>query len=758
MASAALDDDDDPDATADERIVLEAHRRFDRCVERESKARENGRRDKRFANADAYNMHQWDEGTLADRGDRPCLTINKVRQHNLQICNDQRQHKTQIKVVPTGGGATYEAAQVFSACIRRIEAQSKAVDAYSTAGFDQVETGLGFCRVVTDWESETSFNKEIFVRREPEPRSIYLDPDAKDYDKADMRFAFKFRDMPRDEFRIEHGDDSECASPPLDNRDSWDGKDHVRVVEYFRRLDRKDHLHLMADGSVVQEGKQPSGWKKAHKHLIQRSRPVPRSEVEWFLIGGYKILDRKNFPCRYIPIVPWIGEEWDDDGQLDRRGHTRALLDPQRMYNYASSASAEYIGLQTKTPYVAAVASIEGHQGHWERANTENLAVLPYNAFDDMGRPLAKPERERPPVSAPAYLELMNTSRQEMMMVSGQYQENFGQQSNAHSGIAINARQREGDNATYHYIDNHAKAVRQVGRILQDMIPRVYDVARVIKVMALDETQSDVHVDPNAKDAHQHMMMGHNGGPSMPIDPDQARQMDNDPAAPDVRVIFNPTVGLYDVEVDVGPSFATQRQEAANAMTQVLQAYPPMAPWSLDILAKAWDWPGADVLAERAKRMIPPQALGGPPPEMEQLQQRIQQVTQHGSDIAGQADQHIAALTAQVATLEAKIKDKDGHTATADYDAETRRLQAVTTADPDSGKVLVRSMLSGLLGMPALPIIQAHNAEDALHGQALDAGPPGAMGGPMGFPDPAQTPTPAAPGATDGPGPQAGAE
>src|SRR5664279_3113939 len=219
----------------DAAVLREAKERFERCVTWESDARAHALLDAKFAAGDCYNNWQWDQAVRTARGSRPCLTNNLIRQHNLIIVNDARQNKAAIKVTPTGGRATYEAAQIFSGIIRRIEYQSKAVDAYSTAIYHQVETGIGYVRVVTDYADEQSFEQEIFIRRIPDPRTIYLDIDAKDYDKADMRFAFVFNDIPRDLYEAEHGEGDMPAPAALAHSDGWNDKDHVREAEYWRR-------------------------------------------------------------------------------------------------------------------------------------------------------------------------------------------------------------------------------------------------------------------------------------------------------------------------------------------------------------------------------------------------------------------------------------------------------------------------------------------------------------------------------------------
>jgi hypothetical protein len=707
-------------------ILTEARTRFARCEHHESLARSNALKDARFANGDAYNLGQWDAAVLAARGDRPCLTQNKVRQHNLHIINDARQHKAAIKVTPTGGEATYEAAEVFSAIIRRIEYQSKALDAYSTAIYHQVESGIGYVRVVTDYADDDSLDQEIFIRRVPDPRVIYIDPDAKDYDKADMRFAFWFNDTPRKEFEAKYPDIDTDAGAPLDYSDDWDNKEHVREAEYWRRGVKDDQLHQLEDGSVVRDSQLPPGAKKFLR--IVRSRDIAEPEIEWFRLAGSKIVERKVWPGRYIPLVPFIGEETIIDGQMDRKGHTRALIDSQKIYNYWNSAAVEQVALQGKAPYIATVEAVEG-QKHWADANVVNYSVLTYNGRDETGQPNPKPERQMPPEMAQAYLQGMNIAREDMMMVTGQYQAEMGAPGNERSGVAIQQRQREGDTATYHYIDNQAKGIRQIGRICLDLIPKIYDVPRIVKIMAEDGTQSDVQLDPQAAAAHQHVMPGPPGQPPMPVSPEQAQQAQDDPQMPDPTVIFNPTVGRYDVEADVGPPFSTQREEAYNAISQIIQASPELVNVAGDLLFKSADFPLADELAERLRRGVPPQYTGGPTPQVMQLQQQLQQTTQHGQAIAQQADAEVARLKAEVVRLQEQLKDKGDRTTTEDYDAETRRLAAVTAADPTAAKVLVRSMLTSLLGMPALPVMHAHDAMDAAHQQAIAPPDPDQMNG-----------------------------
>lgn len=709
----------------DAEILREAKERFERCVTWESPARANALADARFAAGDSYNMNQWDTGVRNARGDRPMLTNNLVRQHNLLIVNDQRQNKAAIKITPTGGKATFEAAQIFSGIIRRIEYQSKAIDAYSTAAYHQVESGIGYVRVVTDWADEESFDQDIFIRRVANPRTVYLDPDATEFDKGDMRYAFIFDDVPRDQYEAEHGKGDVIAPAALDNSDNWNDKDHVRVAEYWRRNDATDTLHLLTDGSTKRESDMEDGELDALKPSIVKSRDITEPEIEWFKLVGDRVDERKTWLGKYIPIVPWIGEEIVIEGKMDRKGHTRAMLDAQRMDNYWSSAAVEFVALQSKSPYIGTAQAVEGYEDDWATANTVNRSVLLYNGTDDAGQPIPPPARSPPPVMPQAYIEGMKMARDDLMQVSGQHEADMGMPGNERSGKAIDARQRQGDRVTYHYIDNQAKGIRQVGRICLDLIPKIYDTARVVKILGEDGSDSDVALVPNAPDAHQHVAMGPDGQPQ-PVSSDEADALEADKTKQNAKLIFNPNVGLYDCESDVSPAYSTQRQEAANAFSQIMAQNKEAFAIVGDFWAQNSDFPGADELAERLKKGLPPQYRVGPDPQVQQIQQAMQQQGQHAQSLLQKADAEVSSLKAQVVHLQEQMKDKARGIDIDDYKAETERLKAIGTGDPGAFQVIIRSMLSDLLGMPALPIIHEHAAADAAHAQSITAPDPNA--------------------------------
>ncbi len=649
---------EDTGGTKDEQIVREAMRRFDNCATVENDCRLRFIEDIKFANGDADNLYQWDETTRVARGygtldERPCLTINKVRQHNLNIINDARQNKPSVKIKPVGNGATYDAAQVFEGLCRHIEYISNAQAAYDTATMFQVQGGIGWLRLVTDYPDaeDQSFDQEIFIRRVKDPLTVYLDPDIKEADGSDARFGFVFDDMSREVFQDTYPRHKDIATKsPLDVSGDWLRDDQVRVAEYYRVTESDDKLVSHVDPQTGQ--RQSVNKSKMDKALYDsviddpqtKTRSICERKVEWFLIAGDKIIERSIWAGRYIPLVRVIGEETNINGQLDRKGHTRAMKDPQRLANYWYSAATEHVALQSKTPYIGPMSAFSNLETYWDSANTVNHAWLPFNQYDDKGQKLEAPQRQPPPIMAQAYIEGLKMASQEIKEVSGQFEADLGMEGNEKSGVAIQQRQRQGDNATYHYIDNLALAIRFLGKQLIDLIPKIYDTQRIIKIMGEDGVEHEVQIDPNAQQAFQ------------------AQQMENEQV---IQSIFNPAVGRYDVEADIGPAYATRRQEAFQAISQIIKEGPELVNKIGDLLFKAADFPMADKIAERLK----PQP--GPSQQDVEMQKQMQGLSELVQKMSGE----LTRLKADK-SIEEQQKDIDR------YKAITERMKVLLPLDP----------------------------------------------------------------------------
>ncbi|MDE1906281.1 MAG: hypothetical protein KGH75_07500 [Rhodospirillales bacterium] len=659
-----------------EEIIREARERFKRAQDWEANARQSFLDDMRFAEGDSYNNWQWPDAVVSDRqlSRSPILTINKTRQHCLQIINDARQNKVEVRYAPSTGGATQQAADVLNGIARAIAYASNADEAMMAAVCTQVKGGWGYWRLITDYVSDDSFDQEIRWVRVADPLTVYLDPDIQEQDGSDARYGFVYVDRAKDDVEAEFprlkgklGGENAIAGSS-----GWITVDKVRDCEYFRRRQKRDKLIMTAKGETFRRS--VVGAEIADALLQEdgaRERDVMNEDVEWFRIIGDEIVEKSIWPGKYVPLFRVIGEETVIEGRLDRKGHTRALLDPQRMYNYYSSMATELFALQPRAPFVAPIEAIRNHP-YWNSANIRNYSVLPYNGFDEQGRPIAPPQRAEPPPISQGVMAGLQSTAMEMQMVSGQYQALMGEESHEKSGKAINARQRQGENSTYHYIDHLAGAVRFTGKAILDLIPKVYDTKRAIKIMGLDGSEETILIDPRAKQAYQEH---------------EQELMEG------VKKVFNPTVGTYSVRADVGPAYATARQQTFDALIQLAGMSPEFMAAAGDLIVKSADFEMADELAERLYNMVPPQALGGPPPQLAEAQQEIQKL--QGA---------LSEAMQKLATARGKQQSTEQQKAIDTYKAETDRLQALKDIDPAILVPIIRQVAAQALANPLQPI------------------------------------------------------
>jgi hypothetical protein len=349
----------DPPLTGDDGIVREAYDHWIACKEWQSTEDERTREDIKFANGDSRNAWQWPSGVYArrtgDGKDLPCLTINKTRMHNDIIINSMQKNAFGVKVRPVGGIASYKSAQIMQSIIRRIESESRASSQYRRVAEQQVDGGIGYITIETAYVSERSFDQDIYLKASRDSTAVYLDPWIKEPDGSDANFGFIFERMPRRIFNRRYPDMKEqvAASPLASTLTQWVSDKEILLVKYFRKSQKKDTLVAWKGADGIDVEKLASEIRKeSGKEILDRllddieegrvngkTRSVENNQIEWFLIGGTNIIERGDWAGRYIPICRCVGREMVVDATLDRKGHTRPLIDAQRMLNYNAPLS-----------------------------------------------------------------------------------------------------------------------------------------------------------------------------------------------------------------------------------------------------------------------------------------------------------------------------------------------------------------------------------------------------------------------------------
>ena len=652
---------------SDSDILTTARARLDMAVSALAESREDEIDDLRFYAGSPDNHWQWPADVLATRGAvqgqtinaRPTLTINKLPQHVRQVTNDMRQNRPGAKVIPVDDNADVEVADIFNGMIRHIEYISDADVAYDTACENQVSYGEGYITLMTEYCDENTFDQDIKIGRIRNSFSVYMDPLIQDPTGADAKYCFITEDLTKAEYERQYPDAAPISTLQSlgvgdQSISNWLNEDTVRIASYYYIDYDKTKLNLYPGNQSAFEGTPEDKMLKDMFGKPIKSRISERPRVMYCKINGYEILEQKEWAGKWIPVIRVVGNEFEVDGRIYISGLVRNAKDAQRMYNYWVSQEAEMLALAPKAPFIGYGGQFEGYEDKWKTANTNNWPYLEVNpdVTDGQGAVLPLPQRAQPPMASTGLLQAKAGASEDIKSTTGQYNASLGMGSNERSGKAILARQREGDVGTFHYGDNLTRAVRHVARQLVDLIPKIYDTQRIARIIGEDGETKMVKINPDQ--------------------PQPVNKIVNEQGIV-IEKIYNPGVGKYDVVATTGPGYATKRQEALEAMAQLLQGNPQLWQVAGDLFVKNMDWPGAQEMSKRFAKTIDPKFLsdGEDDPALQAAQQQIQAM---GAEME-QMHQMIENVGKSIEMQDMERKDFEAQIKL--YDAETKRIAAV---------------------------------------------------------------------------------
>ena len=556
---------------------------------------------------------QWPDEIKRQRQleNRPCLTFNRLPTFLHQVTNDQRQNKPGIKTHPVDSGADIKRSEINQGIIRHIEYISNADIAYDTAVNSAAAIGFGFWRLITEYESPTSFDQVIKYQRIRDALKVFPDPASVEADGSDQKRCAIICDVPRKEFKREYPDADMATATAMgllgqQVQPGWMDDKYVRVVEYYYFEYKKRTLCMLTDGSVKFKDELTDAdvqMLDADGKPQERVSQIP--QLMWCKATAGAIIERTKIMCRWIPVFPVWGNEVDIQGKVYRSGIIRDAKDPAQMYNFWMTSATEEVSLRPKSPFIGAEGQFEDHEEDWGQANNRSFAYLEYKPVALNGT-LAPPPQRSPMADVPVgMLQMAMHASDNIKAVTGLFDSSLGARSNATSGVQERAQQRQGDTANFHYTDNLNRSIRHCGRCLIDMIPHYYDAKRVVRLMKEDGT----------------------------IDSAEVNVQKVDPITQQVTETLNDlTVGTYDVTVSTGPSYSTLREEASEAMVAVAGDFPKLMEVAGDLVIESMDWPGAEKIAERLRKTMPAELTKegdadgeeGPPPLPPEIEQALQ--------------------------------------------------------------------------------------------------------------------------------------
>ena len=560
--------------------------RFDRVEKKERDQRKLAVEDIKFAQTEDG---QWDDGAIAKRKGRPRFTINRVAGAIDQLIGDQRQNRTDIKIRPVSGGASEDVAKVMTGIIRNIESTSKASNAYDTAFDEVVNGGFGGWRITTEFNDDDAFDQDIKIKPiNTATTSLWFDDAALEYDKRDGLFAFLTVDMPKEEHerRFPNSNFNEWSQEQYNNSacNSWTNDDSVRVAEYWIKTPVTRELALLSDGRVIDQDEEKAVLDElsAQGITVKKTRTVKSHKVEMYLLDGAGILEGpKEWAGKFIPLIPVFGRQSHIEGRTYTRGIVRFAKDANRIYNYETSAVVETNALTPKDPIWYTPEQIKGHEAKYQNFANSNSPFMPYNAST---KTPGAPQRTGAPAVQSASLQILSQASMDLYHVTGMQPPSMGINPELKSGKAIQAQERLGDRGSFIFTDNLSKSIEYTGEILIDLIPRIMDTARQVRIVQQDGETENVEINT----VNHEVVDLQTGKPVL---------------------VNDLSMGKYDVETETGPAFSTQRQESAQQIIDLMTQSPEFAGLALDLVAKDLPILESKELTKRVRKQMIDQGI-----------------------------------------------------------------------------------------------------------------------------------------------------
>ena len=658
-------------------VINEAKEFLKFCADNDSNNRVEALDDLKFAGGDQWPVEIQNSRLLESR---PYLTINKIDAYVRQICNQQRQQRPRMKAHGMNNESDEKVAEIITGICRHIENQSDADSAYDNAFEFAVRMGWGYWRIVHDYPSPETFDQEIYIKRIENPFMVYFDPNSNEPDGSDATKCLITEMVSKESFRKMYpgADDGGGfnARATGDSQSEWITREDIRIAEYFWTDYKRSTLLLLSDGTTCYEDEKPSeiAMMDAGVYVVSKRETV-KKQIKWAKLTGMQILEQRDWPGKYIPVVPVYGQQLIVDSKKKKFGLTRMAKDPQRMYNFWSTALTESVALAPKAKYLLAEGQDEGHEMEWNSANVKSMPVLRYKQTDSEGRAAPPPQRiqpEPPPTGMVTALQGLNS---DLMAVVGIYDPSQ-LPTGMISGKALNGQQQQTDMTNFHYYDNLTRSIRQGGRIILDLIPHIYSNDRMLRIIGDDGKGELVNINQRVQD-------------------EQGIE----------QILNDVTVGEYDIVMETGPGYSSKRQEAVENMMTLLGADPNLMQQAGDLIFRNMDFPGAEIIADRLaaanplaqiddKSDIPPQAqmlIQQGQATIQQLQQQIQALQmdiQYGASVKEQQE--------KAATLR-KAMEIDGKRADSELRAETTAHDTVIKTETQKEIEVLKAQVAMLL-------------------------------------------------------------
>lgn len=577
-----------------------------------------------------------------------------------QISGEIEQSDFSLNVSPSGGDSSIDVAKTYDGLIRNIRNVSNADAVFNDASRSNVIGGFDAVEVVQEFIDGDSFDQDLVIKKVPNAvDSVWFDLGSVKQDASDAKWCVKLIAIPVAEYKERFPDGNEqSVGNDKQNQAFFNTADFVTVGQLYYKKQVDIELVRMTNGAVY---KVDDDFKQIQDDLLLQNITIEkdnegeekrRTRKSWrvhsrLFDGNDWLKSEEKTVFNDLPIIPIYGNFDIFENKVIYFGKIEKLYDQQRILNYAMSRDIEDGALSPAPMKWMTAEQAEGYD--YSKMNTDRHPVRLYNHVE--GTPFL-PTEGGPVASSGLQTTIANT--QQMISASANsFNALQGNASPLQSGIAGNQQIEQGNIGSIKWFKSLEVMVCQVGKVLINAIPRVYDSTRQVRILEEDGTSSMITLHDNVLDQ-----------------------------ATGQNVEMNDlSKGDYDVICDFGPAFNSQQKETTQAFMDMAAINPEVAQRGMDIWLKNLAVPGMDMMAERFRESLFQQ---GAIPE-KQLTDEEKQIRQQQQEAAQnqppQEDPNLLFAQAEMGKAQADNTNAETKKQEAQFNAQVKGAQVTLDQD-----------------------------------------------------------------------------
>lgn len=511
---------------------------------------------------------------------------------------------------------------------------------------DQLTGGFSAIKLCYDYDSDMSFNHEIYAERVYDPLLLGFDPIAREKHKGDGEYCFELFPKTEDELKEMYPGITFSSAEGIGGNDfKWTyniGRKKIYLLcRYYKKKKKKIKIHRLADNSVVTEAQYKRilehyevNQKFAQPPAIVETRKSKQTVISCYVFTQNQLLEVYDTDYSILPIIFVDGnsvliraESENSEVEQVVKPYVENAIDIQRLKNLSGQQLAD--GIETMIQHKMKIAK-EGIPHGYEDlyTNVQYAGNYIYNAYRADGEPLPMPQEV---VKMPLPPEIINTftgADQMMQAILGSYDATLGINKQQLSGIAIENGATQSNSAAMPYIVNLLCSLQQLANGILDLIPKLYVTPRSIPIITPENKKAFVLI--NTANI-----------------PQQGKKYDNKKP---IHICYN----AQDLHVVVKPgvNFEVQQQRALDTTLSLAQTLPAFAALlngkGLPILFENINVRGADRWRLLAEQQV----------EMQQQQQKQGQMQPNPVQQKVALEQQKLQLDTQIKQAELQLKQQ----------------------------------------------------------------------------------------------------